>query len=252
MKLLARTARRPPTGRACLGVPSSSASRGRGTRARVSSSQAGLGGDVDLSASLLSQLSDAELEDLANEYEYEYPKNKRRAPFGQPSGAASGEDVDDEEDDGAEEVELTYQGMTSEEAHTQSLEFALSLCEELDAVKTQDIALVHVGPHVSWCTYFVLASVFSRPQLEAALGRVAKAAMEGSGRRPVTESRPGRSEWECIDFGDVVVHVMTPRQRKKYNFEGYYSKAELLAYERGELVPHTMPREGDPTPADRI
>ncbi len=84
---------------------------------------------------------------------------------------------------------------------------------------------------VSWCTYFVVASVFSRPQLDAALGRVAKAALADNGRTSLNTERPGRTEWECIDFGDVVVHIMTPRQREKYDLEGYYSKATVIDYQ---------------------
>lgn len=44
----------------------------------------------------------------------------------------------------------------------------------------------------------------------------------------MSDERPGRSEWECIDYGDVVVHVMTPRQRAKYDLEGLFSKAEVV------------------------
>ncbi len=77
----------------------------------------------------------------------------------------------------------------------------------------------------------MVASVFSRPQLDAALDRVSKAALEKEERRSLNTERPGRTEWECIDFGDVVVHIMTPRQRQKYDLEGYYSKATIVDYE---------------------
>lgn len=73
--------------------------------------------------------------------------------------------------------------------------------------------------------------MFSRPQLDAALSRVAKAAQEKHGRTSLNTERPGRTEWECIDFGDVVVHIMTPRQREKYDLEGCYDKAEILDYQ---------------------
>jgi len=174
----------------------------------------------DLSSSLLFQLSDSELENLASEYEYDIQSNKRKAKDGSP-------DYEDEE----AEVDVHYEGISNEQAEEESRSFALSLAEALDEVKVQDITLLHVGPCVSWCTYFVVASVFSRPQLDAALNRVAKAAQEKHGRTSLNTERPGRTEWECIDYGDVVVHIMTPRQREKYDLEGYYSKAKPIDYQ---------------------
>ena len=35
-----------------------------------------------------------------------------------------------------------------------------------------------------------------------------------------------RSAWEVLDYGDVVVHVMTPEQRDFYDLESFYGAAE--------------------------
>lgn len=193
-----------------------SLARRQGVAVKVQSSPAGYEGD--LSESLLLGLSDDELENLATEYEYDLRGERR------------GEALDYEDESGEAEVDVLYEGMTNEEAEAESKDFASTLAEALSEVKVQDIVLLHVGPYVSWCTYFVVASVFSRPQLDAALFRVAEAAQEKHGRTSLNTERPGRTEWECIDYGDVVVHIMTPRQREKYDLEGYYSKAKRVEY----------------------
>ena len=36
----------------------------------------------------------------------------------------------------------------------------------------------------------------------------------------------GRSPWEVLDFGDVVMHCFTPDQREFYDLEGFYGAAE--------------------------
>lgn len=175
-----------------------------------------------MSTSLLLGLSDEELESLASEYEYDLGIARRQGL----------EESEAEEVEEVEDVEIHYEGLSNEEAEAESRAFALTLAEALAEVKVQDIVLLHVGACVSWCTYFVVASVFSRPQLEASLQRVVEAAEEKHGRKLVNTERPGKTEWECIDFGDVVIHVMTPRQREKYDLEGYYSKAELMEFEQ--------------------
>ena len=36
------------------------------------------------------------------------------------------------------------------------------------------------------------------------------------------------SEWEVLDFIDVVVHIFTEKQRAFYDLDGYYGMAEVL------------------------
>ena len=71
----------------------------------------------------------------------------------------------------------------------------------------------------------VIATVFSRPQLNAMLAKVEAAALEQFDRRPAA-SAAGNSAWELLDYGDVVLHVMTADQREYYDLESFYGAAE--------------------------
>lgn len=71
----------------------------------------------------------------------------------------------------------------------------------------------------------VFATVFSRPQLNAILAKVEKEAKEKFDRMPSAPVN-GQSAWELLDFGDVVVHVMTAEQREYYDMESFYAAAE--------------------------
>lgn len=42
-----------------------------------------------------------------------------------------------------------------------------------------------------------------------------------------------RGTWEVLDFGDVVVHVMSAEKREYYDLEGFYGAAEEVW---GQLV----------------
>jgi ribosome silencing factor RsfS/YbeB/iojap len=76
------------------------------------------------------------------------------------------------------------------------------------------------------CSYMVLATVFSRPQLNAVLGKMEKALTE-TWHREFT-STDGRSAWEALDMGDVLVHVMSEEARHYYNLEGLYGAGVLV------------------------
>lgn len=38
-----------------------------------------------------------------------------------------------------------------------------------------------------------------------------------------------RSEWECIDFGTVIIHAFSPRAREYYKLEKLYEKCEEVS-----------------------
>lgn len=62
----------------------------------------------------------------------------------------------------------------------------------------------------------VIATVFSRPQLNAILAKITKEAKDVYGRE-LGHNVPGRTAWELLDYGDVVVHVLTADQRDFYD-----------------------------------
>lgn len=64
----------------------------------------------------------------------------------------------------------------------------------------------------------------SRPQLLAVLARIEDAARDDWDR--VKQNSAGSSQWEVMDFGDVVVHVFTSEQREHYDLDGFYAAAE--------------------------
>ena len=167
-------------------VGSRSRLQGNTFATRAQSSKAEYEGD--LSSTLLFQLSDSELENLASEYEYDIQSNKRKAKDSSPDYEDEEAEVDVHYEvspravlptlclalarDFAPEgelqrftetsllnqvrcllffssVSLFSQGISNEQAEEESRSFALSLAEALDEVKVQDITLLHVGPCVS-------------------------------------------------------------------------------------------------------
>ncbi|KAG1674441.1 hypothetical protein FOA52_003046 [Chlamydomonas sp. UWO 241] len=90
--------------------------------------------------------------------------------------------------------------------------------------KCQDIVVLEVAPLVSWTSYMVFASVASKPQMMAAMSRVEKLAQSDFSRG--SYNKAGSSPWECLDFGDTIVHIMSEDQRDFYDVESFYATAE--------------------------
>ncbi|CAM8984741.1 unnamed protein product [Rhodiola kirilowii] len=105
----------------------------------------------------------------------------------------------------------------------ESLSFAVELAKVASEVKAGDIKVLFVKRLVYWTRFFIIATAFSRPQIEAIGSRIRDLAEKQYGRFPTGDYKP--NSWTLLDFGDVVVHIMLPPQRDYYNLEEFYANA---------------------------
>jgi len=93
------------------------------------------------------------------------------------------------------------------------------LAEDLQVLFVRDVSTV--------TDFFVLATGTSTPHLNALTEEVDAARKDA---RLKMKRKGGRSVsgWEVLDFGDVVVHVMTPELREFYALEQLWSDAKKI------------------------
>ncbi|KAK9689892.1 hypothetical protein RND81_09G088700 [Saponaria officinalis] len=105
----------------------------------------------------------------------------------------------------------------------ESLSFAVAMAKIANEVKAEDIKVLFVKPLVYWTRFFIIATAFSRPQLDAIRTKMADHAEEKFDKVPKGDSKP--NSWTLLDFGDVVVHLFLPPQRAFYNLEEFYANS---------------------------
>ena len=93
------------------------------------------------------------------------------------------------------------------------------LAEDLQVLYVRDVSTV--------TDYFVLATGTSTPHLNALTEELDQARKNA---RLKMRRKGGRSDtgWEVLDFGDVMVHVMTPELREFYALEQLWSDAKKI------------------------
>lgn len=118
----------------------------------------------------------------------------------------------------------------------ESLAFAVEMAKVASDVKAADIKVLFVKPLVYWTRFFIIATAFSRPQIDAIGSRIRDLAEKKYGKVPNGDSKP--NSWTLLDFGDVVIHIFLPPQRTFYNLEEFY----------GNATPIELPFENHPPP----
>jgi len=111
-----------------------------------------------------------------------------------------------------------------------SKEMAILAAKTLDSKKALDIICLDIESKSSIADYFILASGGSERQIKALSEEVddqfAKAGL-------IVKSIEGKasSGWILLDFGDIIVSVLTLEMRDKYNIEKVWGDCEILNWE---------------------
>eukprot|EP01082_Thalassiosira_pseudonana_P008338 g7537.t1 g7537 contig24:847294-848130(+) len=101
-----------------------------------------------------------------------------------------------------------------------------SIVHSADMRKASDIVALRVTSCTSLTNFVVIVSGTSRPQNQAIANSIAKDVEEKyDGKRCLGKGVPegsADSGWILLDYGEVMVHVMTPKSRLFYDIEGQW------------------------------
>jgi ribosome-associated protein len=113
-----------------------------------------------------------------------------------------------------------------------------------DARKAEQIVALQVHRITTLTSYLVILSGSSRPQNSAIAASITSDVFEQFGMRPVGNGVPegsAESGWAVVDYGSVMVHIMTPKSRLFYNVEEQWRKRGAVEMDISDcVIPNTM------------
>jgi len=102
------------------------------------------------------------------------------------------------------------------------------ICHALEEKKAEDIKVLCVKAQSSITDYLVLGTGTSEPHLRALRVELEKV-IDQSGARILGMDTDQGSGWLVVDAFDIMVHVFTPENRKKYALESLWKDAEEIS-----------------------
>ena len=117
---------------------------------------------------------------------------------------------------------------TRESIDSQTL--AHQIVDIVESKQASNILLLDVTEQTSIASYFVIATIDNERQSKAIEDELfAKLRMEQN-IRPLSmqgvETNSGG--WVLLDYGDVIIHLLTPEKRDYYDLEGLWNKANVV------------------------
>jgi ribosome-associated protein len=104
------------------------------------------------------------------------------------------------------------------------LEIALACRTALEENKGREIVVLDLRTLSNVTDYFVIVSGSSQPHLRALQDGV-HAALKAAGIHSYRRSSDPEGAWMCLDYVDVVVHIMSEEAREYYTLEELWGEA---------------------------
>jgi ribosome-associated protein len=95
--------------------------------------------------------------------------------------------------------------------------------------KAGEILLLKMGEVSYLSDYFVMMTGYSRVQVRAIADAIEGKVESEWHRRPLRTEGKAEGSWILQDYGDVIVHIMMPREREFYNLEAFWINAERIS-----------------------
>ena len=114
--------------------------------------------------------------------------------------------------------------------HMNSKDYALLAAETLDSKEAEDIIIFDIAEKSSIADYLILATGLNERSVGALIDEVEdRLAQEGL----LVKSIEGKKEsgWILMDYGDIIVNVLTAEKRDRYNIEKVWADCNTLSWE---------------------
>lgn len=137
-----------------------------------------------------------------------------------------------------ESVPLTKTTVNTSMAETDNLseKLAVTIAEAGSERKAGEILLLKVADVSYLSDYFVIMTGYSRVQVRAIAAAIEEKVETDLQRRPLRTEGKSEGSWVLQDYGDVIVHIMMPKEREFYNLEAFWIHAERISLPNSDQV----------------
>ena len=107
------------------------------------------------------------------------------------------------------------------------LVLAVKAAEIADDKKAVDTIILDIRGVTAIANYFVITTALSTPQISAISIGIEKIFKEQD-IKPLRKDGVSSSSWRVIDYGGIIVHIMSPGIRESYKLEKLWENAKIV------------------------
>ena len=113
------------------------------------------------------------------------------------------------------------------------VELAAVACDD---IKAGDIKLLKVDNVTSIADWILITEGLSDVQVRAIVNNVEKTLKEEADILPLRKEGINEAKWALLDYGDLIINVLQPNERKFYDLESFWSNGILHYFSDNKLI----------------
>ena len=108
-------------------------------------------------------------------------------------------------------------------------EKALEIAQLMVDYKGEDVSVLDISELNGWTDYFVIVTINSSSHWKGLYKQIKDYAKNNDLEIRVPNRKvPNGDDWNLVDLGNIVVHLMSPEARQFYDLEKFWQHGEKL------------------------
>ncbi len=112
------------------------------------------------------------------------------------------------------------------------VELAAVACDDR---KAKDIKLLKVDEVSTITDWILISEGLSDVQVRAIINNVEKTLKEQANLIPLRKEGINEAKWALLDYGDLIINVLQPNERKFYDLESFWSNGIIHDFTNNQL-----------------
>ena len=113
------------------------------------------------------------------------------------------------------------------------VEIAALACDDR---KASDIKLLKIDEVSSIADWILITEGLSDVQVRAIVNNVEKTLKEEADLLPLRKEGVNEAKWALLDYGDLIINVLQPQERKYYNLESFWSNGVTHQFVDNQVI----------------
>tara|TARA_B100000945_G_scaffold184488_1_gene147904 strand:- start:598 stop:972 length:375 start_codon:yes stop_codon:yes gene_type:complete len=113
------------------------------------------------------------------------------------------------------------------------IELAAVACDDR---KAGDIKLLKIDEVSSIADWILITEGLSDVQVRAIVNNVEKTLKEQADLLPLRKEGINEGKWALLDYGDLIINVFQPKERKFYDLESFWNNGIIHDFTNSQLI----------------
>ena len=108
--------------------------------------------------------------------------------------------------------------------------------EACDDIKANDIKLLKIDKVSTLADWILITEGLSDVQVRAIITNIENKIKEKTNILPLRKEGINEAKWALLDYGDIIINVFQPSERKFYDLESFWSNGIIHNFYQNKLL----------------